>query len=88
MNPPTMKNTNDVTMYMIPICFASVVRRMRARAEPLTCGRTGHGRLTTGLGTTVVMTSSAELGNHCGTMTDATPLDAFTQHPGVDHHPA
>jgi hypothetical protein len=36
MKPPIMKNPNAETMYMIPICFASVVRRIRARAEPLT----------------------------------------------------
>jgi hypothetical protein len=69
-------------MYMIPICFASVVRRIRARAEPLTWRRTGPGRVTTGLGTTVVMTSSTELMNHCRTRTDATPLRASAQHPG------
>ncbi|GAA4682299.1 hypothetical protein GCM10023263_17350 [Phytohabitans rumicis] len=49
-----MKNTKDVTIYMIPICFASVVRRMRAIAEPLTGSRTGHGRVTIGFGATVV----------------------------------
>ncbi|GAB3072596.1 hypothetical protein GCM10027186_29480 [Micromonospora schwarzwaldensis] len=41
-------------MYMIPICFASVVRSSRARADPLTGSRTGQGRVTTGLGATVV----------------------------------
>ncbi len=35
IRPPSRKNTKDVTMYMIPICFASVVRRIRASAEPL-----------------------------------------------------
>ncbi len=49
-----MKNTNAVTMYMIPICFASVVRSSRAMADPLTGSRTGQGRVTTGLGATVV----------------------------------
>ena len=41
IRPPSMKNTKAVIMYMIPICFASVVRRIRAIAEPLTCRRTG-----------------------------------------------
>ena len=49
MKPPSMKNTKDVTMYMIPICFASVVRSIRASAEPLTWlpdrPRPGHDRL-------------------------------------------
>ncbi|GLY21767.1 hypothetical protein Misp04_14990 [Micromonospora sp. NBRC 101691] len=49
-----MKNANAVTMYMIPICFASVVRSIRAMAEPFTGSRTGQGRVTTGLGATVV----------------------------------
>lgn len=34
---------------------ASVVRSSRARAEPLICRRTGHGRVTTGRGATAVM---------------------------------
>ena len=58
ISPPSMKNTKDVIMYMIPICFASVVRRSRANAEPLTGGRTGHGRVTIGLGATVVTEAS------------------------------
>ena len=33
MSPPTMKNPNDVTMYMIPICFGSVVRINRRSVE-------------------------------------------------------
>jgi hypothetical protein len=45
-------------MYMIPICFASVVRRIRAKADPLTVGRTGHGRVTIGFGATVVTRAS------------------------------
>jgi hypothetical protein len=52
------KNTNDVTMYMIPICFASVVRMMRANAEPRVASRTGHGRVTIGFGATVVTQAS------------------------------
>src|SRR4051812_21124047 len=55
INPPSMKNTNDVTKYMIPICFASVVRRTQAIAQPLTCRRTGYGRAATGRGASVVM---------------------------------
>jgi len=54
IRPPIMKNTNDETMYMIPICFASVVRSSRENAEPLTCWRTGQGRVTIGFGSTVV----------------------------------
>jgi hypothetical protein len=42
-----------VTMYMIPICFASVVRMMRPRADPLIGRRTGQGRVTIGSGTTL-----------------------------------
>ena len=52
------KNTNDVTMYMMPICFASVVRSIRAKADPLTGRRTGHGRVTIGFGATVVTRAS------------------------------
>ena len=48
------RTRTTVTMYMIPICFASVVRSIRANAEPLTCSRTGQGRVTIGLGATVV----------------------------------
>jgi len=54
INPPAKKYTKDVTMYMIPICFASVVRSNRAKADPLVCWRTGHGRVTIGFGATVV----------------------------------
>ena len=50
IRPATMKNANAVTRYMIPICFASVVNNVRARKEPRTCSRTGHGRVTTGPG--------------------------------------
>ena len=32
--PTIMKNTNAVTIYMIPICLRSVVRSSRARATP------------------------------------------------------
>src|SRR4051812_18292340 len=58
IRPPAMKNAKDVTMYMIPICFASVVRRTCASADPRTCRRTGHGRACTGRGVTVVMATS------------------------------
>ena len=54
MKPPIRKNTNDVTRYMSPICFASVVRSSRANAEPLIGWRTGQGRVTIGFGATVV----------------------------------
>ncbi len=54
MKPPTRKNTNDVTRYMSPICFASVVRSSRANAEPRVAWRTGQGRVTIGFGATVV----------------------------------
>jgi hypothetical protein len=54
MKPPIRKNTKAVTIYMIPICFASVVRRRRASAEPLVGCRTGHGRVTIGFGATVL----------------------------------
>src|SRR5258705_13822764 len=53
INPPAKKNTNDVIRYMSPICFASVVRRMRANAEPRGAWRTGQGRVTIGVGATV-----------------------------------
>jgi hypothetical protein len=33
---------------MMPICLASVVRRMRANADPLVALRTGHGLVTMG----------------------------------------
>ena len=58
IRPPSMKNTKDVIMYMIPICFASVVRSIRAIAEPLTWRRTGQGRVTIGFGATVVTMAS------------------------------
>ena len=64
-----MKNTNDVTRYMMPICFASVVRSSRAKAEPLTGWRTGQGRVTIGFGATVVTNglrfSVVPLGTRC-----------------------
>jgi hypothetical protein len=41
MNPPTRKRPNALTIYMIPICFASVVRSVRVMAEPRTWRRTG-----------------------------------------------
>jgi hypothetical protein len=41
-------------MYMIPICFASVVRSRRASAEPLVGCLTGHGRVTIGFGVAVL----------------------------------
>ncbi|BCJ36880.1 hypothetical protein Athai_43830 [Actinocatenispora thailandica] len=37
-------------MYMIPICFASVVRIVRASHEPRGVSCTGHGRVTIGFG--------------------------------------
>jgi hypothetical protein len=41
MKPARTKNTNDVTRYMIPISFASVVRRTLPSMLPLTVLRTG-----------------------------------------------
>jgi hypothetical protein len=41
MTPPITKNENDVTKYIRPICFASVVRNSRASAVPRTWRRTG-----------------------------------------------
>ena len=58
MNPPTKNQMNDVTRYMMPMSLASVVRSTRPIAEPLTARRTGHGRVTIGLGATVVTTAS------------------------------
>src|SRR2546430_15117900 len=54
MTPPTRKKTNEVTRYIRPICFASVVRSSRAMAEPLIGWCTGQGRVTIGFGATVV----------------------------------
>src|SRR5437764_665354 len=54
MNPPMKKNANEVTRYIRPICLASVVRSSRASAEPFVGLCTGHGRVTIGLGATVV----------------------------------
>jgi hypothetical protein len=39
---------------MSPICLASVVRSVRANAEPRVVWRTGQGRVTIGFGATVV----------------------------------
>ena len=61
-------------MYMIPICFASVVRSTRASAEPLIGCRTGQGRVTIGFGTTVVMASSGGLRQPTRPTFDATPI--------------
>src|SRR5882757_9137333 len=55
MNPPIMKNAKDVIRYMIPICFASVVRSRRPKADPLVDCRTGHGRVTIGFGVPVAV---------------------------------
>jgi hypothetical protein len=46
--PPIRKNPNDVTRYIRPIVFASVVRSIRSRALPFTGSRTGQGRVTMG----------------------------------------
>src|SRR2546430_12995023 len=54
MKPPMKKNANEVTRYIRPICLASVVRSSRASAEPLVGLCTGQGRVTIGLGATVV----------------------------------
>src|SRR5256886_15727967 len=54
MKPPMKKNANEVTRYIRPICLASVVRSSRASAEPFVGLCTGHGRVTIGLGATVV----------------------------------
>ncbi|GIJ51172.1 hypothetical protein Val02_80580 [Virgisporangium aliadipatigenens] len=54
-----MKNqTNEVTRYISPIVFASVVRSNRPIAEPLVGRRTGQGRVTIGFGATVVTSPS------------------------------
>src|SRR5258705_5623335 len=55
INPPIRKNAKDVTRYMIPICFASVVRSRRAEAEPFVVCRTGYGRVTIGVGVPVAV---------------------------------
>ena len=73
ISPPTRKNTKAVVMYMIPICFASVVRSSRASAEPRTWRRTGHGRVTIGRGVTAVMPSPH--------LTD----DGSPTHPGISN---
>jgi hypothetical protein len=65
-------------MYMIPICFASVVRSTRARAEPLTGCLTGQGRVTIGFGTTEVMASSGAV-DSSGAEIDATPIGPDAQ---------
>ena len=54
MKPPTKNQMNDVARYIRPISLASVVRSNRPIAEPFTARRTGYGRVTIGLGATVV----------------------------------
>ncbi|GAB3998279.1 hypothetical protein GCM10029992_23660 [Glycomyces albus] len=51
--PPMPKNANEVTKYSRPICLASVVRRVRASQEPFGSRRTGQGRATIGVGSTL-----------------------------------
>ena len=58
--PAIMNSVNAVIRYRIPICFASVVRSNRARAEPRVTGRTGQGRVTMGLGLVNVMVAIPE----------------------------
>src|SRR5690606_10871498 len=56
--PPMTKKTNEATRYIIPTCFASVVRKSRVSAEPGRGRCTGHGRVSIGCGsdpTTLVM---------------------------------
>jgi hypothetical protein len=45
---------------MIPICFASVVRNSRPKAEPLVACRTGQGRVTIGFGVPVMVTQGLQ----------------------------
>src|SRR4051794_18821531 len=75
MNPPIMKNTNDVTRYIRPICFASVVRSSRANAEPLTGWCTGQGLVTIGLGATVVTKGLLRLLNQLASQLREAPGD-------------
>ncbi|GAA3450363.1 hypothetical protein GCM10018962_21960 [Dactylosporangium matsuzakiense] len=75
MNPPIMKNTNDVVRYIRPICFASVVRSSRANAEPLTGLCTGHGLVTIGFGATVVTKGLLRLLNQLASQLRRVPGD-------------
>jgi hypothetical protein len=75
MKPPTKKKPNALIMYMIPICFASVVRSTRASAEPLTWRLTGQGRAIIGFGTTVVIASSGGLLKALRRRSNATPIE-------------
>jgi hypothetical protein len=70
MKPPTKNHTNDVTRYIRPISFASVVRSNRPTAEPLTARLTGHGRVTIGLGATVVTSASCSGTTCCASVAE------------------
>jgi hypothetical protein len=58
-----MKKMNDVTRYIKPICFASVVRSRRANAEPLMGIRTGNCLVSIGFGATVVTSCPPDMSN-------------------------
>ncbi|GGM35402.1 hypothetical protein GCM10007977_041100 [Dactylosporangium sucinum] len=75
MNPPIMKNTNDVVRYIKPICLASVVRNSRANAEPLTGWCTGQGLVTIGFGATVVTKGLLRLLNPLASQLREAPRD-------------
>src|SRR5262245_58516981 len=59
--PPAMKNASDVTVYIMPICFGSVVQNNFRRDEPLTVSRAEYGRVAIGFGATAVTPASCAL---------------------------
>jgi len=57
INPPAMKNANEVTKYIRPMVLWSVVRSRLDSREPFSATWTGLGRLTMGAGAIVTFRS-------------------------------
>src|SRR3954452_19503295 len=57
INPPAMKNPNEVTVYMMPSNLGSVVVTTRYTNDPLTPRRGGNGRV--GVSSTTALTACA-----------------------------
>jgi len=64
--PPTTKTDNDVTIYITPRTFGSVVRMYARNFEPRPGRATGYGRVATGRGATAVMSTPPTARGHTG----------------------
>lgn len=66
ITPPAMKNANDVTRYITPICLWSVVRKIRSSTAPFGLQRGRQGRVGTSLGATdtIILQKCSTLYDH------------------------